>query len=566
MKVTIGTKWVPQLTLSLSLALVISILGFPSSVTIGSTQNETIAANESAGIPQNRISVKKLSNGKFRIVLHLAPAHSGKQVSIRTARYVDGKRSAVLLGKSKLSKTGRGVISVRRAVLPGDFIIVRQGGEKLLGAKVIEVIGTEVNTLPPPDVAGGNFGGSGTPAKIFTVRKDGGILSFGGNATGTVSFTLSPSGEATFSRGGVSASARVPVSGGISLSDESMVDPLKLTTNAMVEAAYVADVVDFLSLPQFSSDGKAVSISGPATIAQAQTLRTLDTYGSYNIEDAVPNIFEGSFPSRSIKASAGEVIDDATTVKVTGALALHEWELLDDRTFDINTLTFALRDTWASISNEINTDEIGWAQSYEISDIDAFTKSGMDVREVEVMRRASNYITDSHTYSISDSASAIAAATSEVRNSATNLSATGNATIAQAAIISGASNSGTTTYSVEDVVANIFEGSFPFRWLKANVGDVLDASSYVTVTDAITLYEWDVLDEQIFDILNLTFTLRDTWARISNEINTDEIGWAQSYEISDIDTFSKNGLSEREIDVLRGAANFNEDLHTYTPE
>ena len=95
---------------------------------------------------------------------------------------------------------------------------------------------------------------------------------------------------------------------------------------------------------------------------------------------------------------------------------------------------------------------------------------------------------------------------------------------------------------------------------------MLDASSYVTVTDAITLYEWDVLDEQIFDILNLTFTLRDTWARISNEINTDEIGWAQSYEISDIDTFSKNGLSEREIDVLRGAANFNEDLHTYTPE
>jgi len=299
-------------------------------------------------------------------------------------------------------------------------------------------------------------------------------------------------------------------------------------------------------------------------------------------------------------------------VTVTDRITTYERDMLDDRTFDILNLTLALRDTWSRLSVDGFDEEIGWSQSYEISDIGIFTKTGLEAREAELLRGASNFVADTHTYSISDSAPAIASASSDVRNGAVNISATGNSTIAEAIAIAGASNSGTTTYNISDsapaiasassdvrngavnisatgnstiteaiaiagasnsgtttynigdVAANLFEGSFPTRSLRANVGTVLDSATYVSISDFITLYEWDLLDDRRFEILNLTFALRDTWARISNEVNTDEIGWAQSYEISDIDTFTKSGLTSRQIEILRGAANFDADVHTYS--
>lgn len=66
------------------------------------------------------------------------------------------------------------------------------------------------------DDGGGGGGGGGAPAPTFTVSEDGGVVTFGGTATGDISISwagATNSSEATFTRGGITATTK-PFIGG----------------------------------------------------------------------------------------------------------------------------------------------------------------------------------------------------------------------------------------------------------------------------------------------------------------------------------------------------------------
>lgn len=111
------------------------------------------------------------------------------------------------------------------------------------------------------------------------------------------------------------------------------------------------------------------------------------------------------------------------------------------------------------------------------------------------------------TYSISDTAAAIAGGTAAGRNGATNITATSNATLAQAVTINGATNSGTTSYSITELNASVL--------VSANaegIAAIEAATGTVSVTFAANAAEAEVLAAFAKPV---TFDLLDTAAAVA---------------------------------------------------
>lgn len=133
---------------------------------------------------------------------------------------------------------------------------------------------------------------------------------------------------------------------------------------------------------------------------------------------------------------------------ITGSVALVQKVYAANATPGSSYGNYAIVDSAANVA-AASTNAVNFAQSVTVNTAatlaEAITLSG---------RTSMGPIT----YSISDTATAIAAAggvPAAARNGAVNITATGTASVADAVIINGATNSGTTSYAISDTVGNL---------------------------------------------------------------------------------------------------------------
>jgi hypothetical protein len=187
---------------TLALATILSLgalglVGISSGAALGAPASATATAQT------NTTKVIKLANGKTRIRVDLADNLRGKTITVKTTRVVNGKRVQVTLGKIKLTKTGKGKLTVSRNIRVGDRLVVSDGMRNIVKSKisVIEDRGS---------VSGGP---TGPVTFTATVRGIDNAVVYEGTASGdvtvTIRETLGVPDTAVFSRGGVEASTGI---------------------------------------------------------------------------------------------------------------------------------------------------------------------------------------------------------------------------------------------------------------------------------------------------------------------------------------------------------------------
>ena len=199
----------------LSLATVLS-LGTLSFVGIGTGAALSAPTSDSATSSANTTKVIKLANGKTRIKVDLADNLRGKTIVVKTTRIANGKRVQVTLGKIKLTKTGKGKLTVSRKIRLDDRLVISDGMRNIVSSRVSLIddrrTGPVLAPVPSPPSGGGGAGGGGgsgasSATPTFTVIESGTqpnvVVTFGGTATGDITFIQEQDGTFTFARAGI---------------------------------------------------------------------------------------------------------------------------------------------------------------------------------------------------------------------------------------------------------------------------------------------------------------------------------------------------------------------------
>jgi len=152
-------------SLALGTALSLGTFGF-TAIGTGAAFGAPTANTAAASL--NTTKVIKLANGKTRIRVDLADNLKGKTVIIRTSRIVNGERRFVTLGTIKLTKTGKGVLTVSRKIRVDDRLVVTDGIRNIVNSKITVIddrtpvvpVPTPAPTPAPPASGGGSSEGS----------------------------------------------------------------------------------------------------------------------------------------------------------------------------------------------------------------------------------------------------------------------------------------------------------------------------------------------------------------------------------------------------------------------
>ena len=176
--------------LALGTALSLGAFGFTAIGTGVASANPT---SNTAAASLNTTKVIKLANGKTRVRVDLADNLRGKTVTIRTSRIVNGERKVITLGKLKLTKTGKGVLTVSRKIRVEDRLIVTDGITNIVNSKVTLIDDrTPVVVVPAPPASGGAPSGgapSGGDTATVTASVTGTTTAVKGSAAVTASVT-----------------------------------------------------------------------------------------------------------------------------------------------------------------------------------------------------------------------------------------------------------------------------------------------------------------------------------------------------------------------------------------
>ena len=149
-------------------------------------------------------------------------------------------------------------------------------------------------TTPPPTDTGGND--SPTPPPAFTVTNTAGVVTFGGTATGDITFTISGT-VATFSRGGATATTTVDFSSGFSKITVASGQTLSVTA-AQITGKSI-DGVGSVAVTALESTLSA-DLSGIATTAVTAAATTVS---------GTPATFTGSFGKAVVTTSGDGILN-----------------------------------------------------------------------------------------------------------------------------------------------------------------------------------------------------------------------------------------------------------------
>jgi riboflavin synthase alpha subunit len=187
--------------LALGTALSLGTFGF-TAIGTGAAFGAPTANTAAAAL--NTTKVIKLANGKTRIRVDLADNLKGKTVIIRTSRIVNGERRLVTLGTIKLTKTGKGVLTVSRKIRVDDRLVVTDGIRNIVNSKITviddrtPVVPTPVpapTPAPAPPASGGGGSSSTTPVRESSAVTFAQIVS--GQSVTVAGLTLTATGTIT---------------------------------------------------------------------------------------------------------------------------------------------------------------------------------------------------------------------------------------------------------------------------------------------------------------------------------------------------------------------------------
>jgi hypothetical protein len=303
--------------LALGTALSLGAFGFTAIGTGAAFADPTV---NTATASLNTTKIIKLANGKTRVRVDLADNLRGKTVIIRTSRIVNGERRVVTLGRIKLTKTGKGYLTVSRQIRVDDRIIVRDGDTSIVNSKV-SVIDDRTPAVPaptptPPPASGG---GSSTPpavAATFTVTKTSDVITFAGTATGDITFTLDGT-VATFTRGGVTATTtadlatvtKITVASGQALSATAA-----QITGKTIDGAGNVNVTALNATP--AANLSLITNTGTRTAAVSENVTFTGNLGTFTTTVAA-----GKTLTAASSVVAEKTVNGAGSVVLTGASA-----------------------------------------------------------------------------------------------------------------------------------------------------------------------------------------------------------------------------------------------------
>ena len=283
-------------------------------------------------------------------------------------------------------------LSLTSAIVSGDVVTVAYTDPTAgKDANAIQdTTGNDAASLTAQTVT--NYAANAT----FTVTNTGGVLSYGGTASGDITFTVTPAGVATFMRGGATAATTVDLeditnAGGT----------IKLAANAT--GLSVANAGALIAITGFDANGFTYSISDTAA---------------------------------AVAGAGAAVLNGATNIEATGVANVAQATTIEAATNTGTTTIAALTDSATAIA--LSTDSV----LNLVTGVVTATGNATMLEAQHLYDFAKPVV-----YSISDTAAAVANPSFlAVLDGAVNIAATGAAIeVVQAQTILGAANTGTTT-------------------------------------------------------------------------------------------------------------------------
>ena len=248
--------------------------------------------------------------------------------------------------------------------------------------------------------------------------------------------------------------------------------------NGTIKANITGTVAQLSAADAATAISSAIAASGTVTVSntaanvsQADTLRARlgaahSGVTSLVVTDTAANIQAAA--AATVSAVNSFIVSD--NARITGSTTLLTKVYGADGSSYGN---YAITDSAANIvsANTANTDLVKFAQAVTVT-------GTADKTQANVLGGLTAM--GSITYSISDTAANVATTNAAALNRAVNVTATGNATLAQAVTIDGATNSGSTSYAISDAAATLATSN------AAEVGAIERATGTVTATGNAT--------------------------------------------------------------------------------
>ena len=203
----------------------------------------------------------------------------------------------------------------------------------------------------------------------------------------------------------------------------------------------------------------------------------------------------------SLTIEGASTVDDIQKIFAANdalATAITASEASDTDALTMTTPSYTITDTTAKIVGAIADTSVLNATSVTLSTDETLTVA----QAVTVTGALGTKLTS---YNIDNTAALLAAATTAVRNGATDISANTVATVIEATKIAGFDNTGTTTYDMTDDAAKLFTAQTA----------VLEGATVVKSNDALTLAQAAKIAPYFAD--DYAWTLSDTGANLTSE-------------------------------------------------
>jgi len=268
---------------------------------------------------------------------------------------------------------------------------------------------------------------------------------------------------------------------------------------------------------QLADNGASVEITTVATVAQAEAIKAGANAieGNYAVADTAANIaasldsdgkadwLNASDISSLTITDAGSVADINKIFQDGGSLqlAVEAAEADDSDDLVINLPEYTLADTAENLADAATDDVVQDAQSITLT-------SAAKVTEAKtLLDNAADLIVGG--YDLTDSAENLYGAPSAVRNGATDITVTGNASVVQAIRIDGFNNSGETSFDLQDGALQLVNAPVSLLEKAGDVTFTNGATTELTVAQATKLAPYLADD--------IGFVLNDSGANLTSE-------------------------------------------------
>ncbi|CAN7558272.1 DUF4214 domain-containing protein [Pseudomonas umsongensis] len=419
-----------------------------------------------------------------------------------------------------------------------------------------------------PSTGGGNVS---VPPTFTVTNNDESTLSFGGTATGDITFTVAADGTATFVRGGIIATTKPNVNDIVSAGGNTIKLSADATGLSVEMAAKLLAIIGFNANDKtyFLNDnldalaGEGGTLVDDATgytltdaantittlnAAQAEVLEAADNAAdySYSLSVALADVPADLAVAGFTHATGYTLTDAANTITTLNAAQAEVLEAADNAADYSYSLSVALADVPADMS------AYSHATGYALTDV-ANTITTLNVTQATVLEAATNAADYSYSLSValadvpadmSAYSHATGYALTDVVNTITTLSA------AQAEVLEAADNAADYSYSLSVALADVPADLAVAGFTHATGYTLTDAANTITTLNAAQAEVLEAADNAADYSYSLSVALADVPADLAVAGFTHATGYTLTDAANTITT-----LNAAQAEVLEAADN-----------